>query len=251
MTSSNERNQPEINKQSFTCPHCGVIAQQIWTDMRSVSEKIAAMLKYLYLEYRSNVSSYDQRRIEAFRDFVLREINKITPKFFVSSSFSFTNCQHCSKATVWFGESMIYPRSVSFSDPNEDMDEEIKELYLEAAKIFQDSPRSSAALLRLCVEKLCGQLGEKGNLNACIGNLVKRGLNTQIQQALDYCRVIGNNAVHSGKIVLEEETDKVSILFDLINDIAQEMLTKPKEMEEKYSSLPKEIIEQIEKRDKN
>ena len=227
------------------------MAQQICTDMKSVSEKIAVMLDHLYLEYRPHVHSYDQEKIEAFRDYLLREIPDIAPKVFVSSNFSFTNCQHCSKATVWLAENMIYPRSISFSDPNEDMDEEIKQLYLEAAKIFQDSPRSSAALLRLCVEKLCRQLGEKGSLNACIGNLVKRGLNTQIQQALDYCRVIGNNAVHSGEIVLEEETGKVSILFDLVNDISQEMITKPKEMEEKYSSLPKEIREQIEIRDKN
>ena len=251
MTGNNEKNQPEINKQSFTCPHCGVVAQQIWTDMRSVSEKIAVILEHLYFEYRSHVDSYDQGRVQAFRDYMLRELPKIAPKIFVSRSFSFTNCQHCYKATVWLGESMIYPRLVSFSDPNEDMDEEIKELYLEAAKIFQDSPRASAALLRLCVEKLCGQLGEKEGLNVCIGNLVKRGLNIQIQQALDYCRVIGNNAVHSGKIVLEEDPDKVSILFDLVNDIAQEMITKPKEMEEKYSSLPEENRHQIEKRDKN
>ena len=61
---------------------------------------------------------------------------------------------------------MIYPRSIPFPDPNEDLDDGIKKLYREAANVYQDSPRASAALLRLCLEKLCQQLGEKGNLNA-------------------------------------------------------------------------------------
>ena len=145
---------------------------------------------------------------------------------------------------------MIYPRESSLPSPNEDMTDEIKKLYSEAASIFSDSPRASAALLRLCLEKLCKQIGEKGDLNTCIGNLVKKGLDKQIQQALDYCRVIGNNAVHSGTIDLEEDSEKALPLFDLVNDIAKEMLTKPREMDEKYATLPARSKEQVEERDR-
>ena len=144
---------------------------------------------------------------------------------------------------------MIYPRSLPVSDPNKDMPHEIKKLYIEAATIFQDSPRASAALLRLGIENLCHELGEEGTLNECIAALVQKGINTKIKLALDYCRVIGNNAVHPGQIDLEDDSNKVFILFDLVNDIADEMITKPREMQEKYSSLPASVRKGIEKRD--
>ena len=246
---SNMDNRPKLNKPSFICPHCSVVAQQEWTDLTAVSDKMNRALEYLYLEYRSQTESYIQYELEKFRDFARERIPGIMPILFVSRDLKFANCQNCSNVTVWLKESMIYPRWNAFPDPNEDMAPEIQGLYLEAAKIFQDSPRASAALLRLGVEKLCAQLGVEGNLNASIGNLVKQGLNLRIQQALDYCRVIGNNAVHAGRIMLEEDSDRVAILFELINDIADEMLTKPKIMAEKYSSLPEETRLQIETRD--
>jgi len=39
--------------------------------------------------------------------------------------------------------------------PNSDLSEDIKKDYLKAANIFTDSPRASAALLRLALQKLC------------------------------------------------------------------------------------------------
>jgi len=73
---------------------------------------------------------------------------------------------------------MIYPKTIKVSLPNEDLDGDIKKDYLEAANIFNDSPRASTALLRLALQKLCKQLGEKGdNINADIAALVKKGLN--------------------------------------------------------------------------
>ena len=145
---------------------------------------------------------------------------------------------------------MIYPRSIPFPDPNEDLDDGIKKLYREAANVYQDSPRASAALLRLCLEELCKQLGEKGNLNACIGNLVARGLDEQIQQALDYCRVIGNNAVHAGQIDVEDDPAIIPTLFHLINDITYELITKPRELKERYNNLSPGIRKAIDDRDK-
>lgn len=60
--------------------------------------------------------------------------------------------------------------------PNADMDEDIRNDFLEAAAVLDTSPRGSAALLRLCVQKLCVQLGEKGrNVNDEIGALVRKG----------------------------------------------------------------------------
>ena len=200
---------------------------------------------------RVHRSSSLQEVLEEFNQYCRRNLPEDLSEGFISSKFNFAKCQSCSNFTVWFQKGMIYPRSSSFPSPNEDMNDEIKELYLEATMIFQDSPRASAALLRLCVEKLCEQLGEKGKLNTRIGNLVKKGLDIQIQQALDYCRVIGNNAIHAGEIDLEEDLNIVPTLFDLVNLVAQEMITKPKEINELFLSLPEESKKQVEQRDNN
>ena len=244
-------NQPEIHKEQFTCPHCGVLAKQDWAAIRQIAEIVNYTINNIYMEYRVAIDSYDQKCIRKFSIHLFKELPRNLPVNLFPQDFSFARCQSCSKMSVWMEQDkkMIYPRLSSFPSPNVDMDDEVKKLYLEATQIFQDSPRASAAILRLCVEKLCGQLGEKGDLNTLIGNLVKRGLDQRIQQALDYCRVIGNNAVHPGEINIEEDPNVVELLFDLVNDIAQDMITKPKEMKEKYSSLPGKAKEQIEKRD--
>ena len=244
----NKDKQPKMGNEKFVCPHCGVLSRQNWTNVKKFSETVNSILNHLYLEYRARVDSFDQTVIKNFCEFLFRELPTYIPKF-ISSYFSFSICQSCSKTSIWIEEEMIYPKLFSFPDPNEDLTAEIKKLYLEAANIFQDSPRASAALLRLSIEELCKQLGEKGDLNTSIGNLVKKGMNIKMQQALDYCRVIGNNAVHAGKIDLEDDPNKISTLFYLVNDIADEMITKPKEMQERYSSLPDGYKNAVAKRD--
>ncbi|MXW47635.1 MAG: DUF4145 domain-containing protein, partial [Gammaproteobacteria bacterium] len=92
-------------------------------------------------------------------------------------------------------------------------------------------------LLRVSIELLCKQLGQKGSLKDCIDELKKKGLSSRIIDALEVCRLIGNQAVHPGKIDLEEEPDKVKFLFSLVNDIAEELVTKPRKIAENYGDL--------------
>lgn len=147
---------------------------------------------------------------------------------------------------------ILYPATnlASIPQPSHDMPEEVANDYNEARAIFGNSPRSSAALLRLALQKLCKFLGEPGaNLNADIGTLVeKRGLSREIQQALDIIRVIGNNAVHPGEIDLHEEKETVLKLFEIINFIVNQMITQPQGIARIYNKLPEGSKEQIEQR---
>nr|WP_217701695.1 DUF4145 domain-containing protein [Vibrio diazotrophicus] len=145
---------------------------------------------------------------------------------------------------------MIVPSEAPVEPPHPDLPADCEIDYIEARDIFSRSPRASAALLRLCIQKLMPHLGEKGkNINTDIGNLVKNGLPPAIQQALDVCRVVGNNAVHPGEIKLNDSPEMAQQLFHLINFIVEDRITRPKEIENLYNNLPKGALDAIEKRD--
>ena len=155
--------------------------------------------------------------------------------------------------TIWTRETaevILYPvGGFTISKPHPDMPEEIAKDYEEARLVFSFSPKSSAALLRLVVQKLCKHLGEKGkNINDDIKSLVKNGLPSHIQKALDIVRVIGNEAVHPGEINIDDTPETSKKLFSLVNEIVEDQIGKPKkqaEIENLYQTLPKNKLEGI------
>ena len=66
---------------------------------------------------------------------------------------------------------------------------------------------------------------------------------------MDILRITGNNAVHPGEINIEEDPEKVLKLFELLNFIAEKMITEPKEISSFYDDLPEGSKEAVEKRD--
>jgi hypothetical protein len=130
------------------------------------------------------------------------------------------------------------------------MPDEIRTDYEEARGIAGASPRAAAALLRLAVQKLCKHLGERGeNINQDIANLVKKGLNVDIQRALDVVRVVGNNAVHPGQIDLNDTPQVCEQLFGLVNMIIERMIVEPKKLGDLFFALPESTLEAIQRRD--
>lgn len=128
---------------------------------------------------------------------------------------------------------MVVPAESTAEPPHPDLPGACKGDYEEARAIFAPSPRGSAALLRLVVQKLMVELGQNGkDLNKDIAALVKAGLPSQIQRMLDYCRVILNNAVHPGEIDVNDSPEIAEKLFSFINLIVEDRITRPKEIEE-------------------
>jgi hypothetical protein len=167
------------------------------------------------------------------------------------SGLKSTTCTHCGQYSLWRSEQMIFPTTGGAPSPNNDLPDDIKADYEEARAILNRSPRGAAALLRLCIQKLCKHLGEDGNnINTDIGNLVKKGLPPRVQQSLDIVRVIGNNAVHPGQINLNDDMETAAKLFVLVNIVADVMITQPNEIDNLFNSLPPNQLEGIATRDK-
>ena len=159
-------------------------------------------------------------------------------------------CQNCNQISIWYNTKMVYPLISISPLPNSDMPSEIKKIFEEARKISNLSPKASAGLLRVCVEKLTEELGEKeGNLNTRIANLVKKGLSPEIQKALDVVRVTGNDGLHIGQIDLKDNPEIAKSLFDIVNIIVQRMISDKKQIEEMYKQLPPEKLDGITNRD--
>ena len=158
-------------------------------------------------------------------------------------------CARCKSFAIWLDDVLVYPLTSTAPPANPDLPADVGTDYAEAASVLPYSPRASAALLRLAIEKLCKFLGEKGALNDAIGALVKRGLSITVQQALDVVRVTGNYAVHPGEIDLRDDRETARSLFALVNLIADAMISEPKRVAAMFEALPEGQRTAIEKRD--
>ncbi|MFZ2219553.1 MAG: DUF4145 domain-containing protein [Rhodoferax sp.] len=167
-----------------------------------------------------------------------------------ASPITYCDCEHCGKLTYWYESRMIIPAEAPVSPPHVDMPESVIGEYQEARSIFARSPRAAVALLRLAIQKLMPELGEKGeNINADIKSLVAKGLPVQVQQAFDFCRVVGNNAVHPGEINLNDTPEMGQHLFNMLNFIIEDRITRPKQIAELYSKLPEPARTAVQRRD--
>lgn len=219
-----EYRQPKYKDNSFTCQYCGTIAEQNW-DYRTI-HKDTYKRKFTF-DYIVNSPQDKQRNI------------------------ALSTCNVCGEVSFWIDEKMVLPNETSAPPPIDGMSEMIKEIYDEARNVYTMSPKASAALLRLAIQNICIELGEKGkNINEDIKELVKKGLPVQIQQALDSIRVIGNNAVHPGTIDFNDKNNYAIQLFNMVNIIVNDRIIQPKKIEEIYKSLPETALDGIEKRDK-
>ena len=101
------------------------------------------------------------------------------------SPISVCQCEHCDGLSYWYESRMIIPAEAPVAPPHADMPASVIDEYHEARSIFARSPRAAVALLRLAIQKLMPELGEKGeNINADIKSLVAKGLPVQVQQLL-------------------------------------------------------------------
>lgn len=253
-------NPPSVKETAFDCPHCGAFTTQTWFSLYASqysnntrtpvfpSEEFRKEIttgRDIPDEVRSNLLEW-MNKMDLGHVFFERNksgtyLNDSVNNLFLSA------CYNCHKISVWVHENVLYPPTKNGVIGNDDLPDEILADYEEARSIVDLSPRGAAALLRLCVQKLCIHLGEKGrNIDDDIASFVSKGLNPIVQKSLDVVRVIGNEAVHPGVIDLKDDRDTAIALFNLVNLIVEQMISVPKSIDLMYAKLPPSKLGAIE-----
>lgn len=253
---------PQLGAKSYSCPQCGALAHQNWFKVflndYGRDEK-PDVVTYDSLKNFNISKISDEKARERFAQFIQRlkehSVTQYLHEYGVSCGWELQNvnvsrCYSCSGFAVWVGERLAHPVVQAAIVAHDDMPAAIVDDFNEAALIVEKSPRGAAALLRLCIQKLLPELGvQNDNLNAAIGDLVRKGLDTKIQKALDVVRVIGNNAVHPGQIDMKDNKATALHLFALVNVIVAAMISTKKQIDQLYEGLPAGALEAIDKRD--
>jgi len=209
-------------------------------------------VKEYFLDYRSSISSHDQDSIELFLKNLTSKFSASIADEAISRDFLFRRCTSCEKQSIWVNNELVYPETNSVDDPNDDLPPKVHDIYLEAAKVSDASPRASAALLRLALQELLSELGAKGNgLKDAIEDLAESESDPTIAKALETVRITGNHAVHPGQIDFDDKPEMALGLFKLINYIAGRVITDKKEVEEMHARLPGGVKGVSDKRSEN
>ncbi len=260
---SKKNTPPSISATAFDCPYCGAFTSQEWftTYAKEISgdSKIPFILdesemKKLWPDNESktaippHIKNHVQQLIAGQIALDLKSDSQYGTRG--TGNLSLSQCYVCAKVAVWVHDKLIFPPERHGQQANGDLPEDVLFDYEEARSIVNLSPRGAAALLRLAIQKLCIFLGEKGSkIDDDIASLVAKGLNPLVQKSLDIVRVIGNEAVHPGVIDLKDDRDTATKLFGLVNLIADQMITHPKNVHQMYDDLPDSKKEAIAKRD--
>lgn len=221
-----KEDKPKLNLIVYNCPHCGTYCNHMhyYISEGFPPDFSTKLLRFYYDDVESAFEILETYQI-------------------------ISRCQICKYLHLWDGGELKYPFNNQFSDPNKDLTKDVRDLYKEASNVFEISPKSAAALLRLSIEKLLENLGHKGSLNDKISSLVSEGVSDTLQMGLDSVRYYGNKGVHPGQLNLDEKREEVYFLFDLVNLIADELITKPYKVRDFYEKLPSSYKESIVRRD--
>lgn len=238
----------EYGSDGFTCPNCQTYAHQNWTEVLKMNERKPEFKTSSYLREVREIITYNVFDKE---EEVLDQFNGYKPvnKHHIDNALALSTCSKCSKESLWVDGKMVFPNISAAPPAHIDMPEEVKEVYNEAKGIHYLSPRASAALLRLALEKLLPLVGAEGkDINNMIGDLVGKGLNKSVEQALDSLRFIGNEAVHPGMIRIQDDKEISIALFKILNFIVQNLITEIREIQNIHDLIPEGKKQGIEAR---
>ncbi len=213
-------NAPSYRNSKSNCPRCGALAHQTWSD--------------LLIE--------DGDGFIGARDDKSARPGPFGPE---GNYWSMSTCFACDEASVWRGHQLIYPPANPLPKPHTDMPDAARELYDEARAVAAISRRAGAALARAALEALLKELRPQsdGRLDERIAALQPE-VSLGLWQILSVLRHTGNKALHGADedglvaIVMDDDGATLSLLLGAINDLTEELVSRPAQAANLFGMLP-------------
>jgi hypothetical protein len=177
-------------------------------------------------------------------------------------SIALTSCPACKQSIIFLirlapGEPpsrqwmQIWPKGVGRSPLPPEVPEEFATDYREACLVLNDSPKASAALSRRCLQNLLRNSAavKPNDLSKEIDEvLTSKTLPSDLAEAIDAIRIIGNFAAHPLKstntgLILEVERGEAEWTIDVLEDLFDFYFVRPARIASKRNALNKKLTE--------
>ena len=226
----NQGHPPEYRAKQFDCPHCTAVTGVSWS-----------------------------RPTQATNTTTGASANTWT---------AYSVCHLCKGTTIWHATTvrgnpqrldeptMIFPTIIELGPvPNNDLSSRVTAVFDEARRVLPISPRSACGLARLALQWFLEDgLKLNGTINAMISELVaNQQVDIRISNAFDTVRCFGNDAAHDSEISdwhanNDMATHDAITMLEIVNEIADVMVTRPKRYSEKFDRIPEKKRQGIDDR---
>lgn len=213
---------PALNKDAFDCPQCGAFANQKW----GFSYFAAPGDNFTQAESRNG-------------------------------QWTYSKCARCREYSAWLDDQLIYPSTLVGPIASEDMPEDVREIYDESRRVAAVSRRAGAAMARATLELLVKQIDPDAPARSSLAARLERIIPTvdsSLGKLLTFVRHVGNtihvpeNADDAVVMVLDpDQTAGMSLIFQAINGLVDEKITRPRLANEAYEMVPEEVRDRVER----
>lgn len=154
---------------------------------------------------------------------------------------------------------MLYPFGGTAPVAAENMPDDVRELYEEARAVVGLSRRAGAALARATLERLLRGQYPDVKSNARLEDLILRAeqdVSSGLIDLLTLIRHVGNKSLHVADVpddavvmvMAPEQTELAEVLFAAINELVDELITKPQRNARLGALIPDGVRETIERK---
>ena len=140
---------------------------------------------------------------------------------------------------------LVYPKSISRSPISPDIPNQYSDDYKEASLILQDSPKACAALCRRCLQNILRNKAniKPSNLYDEIQEIIdSKILPSQLNDAIDAVRIIGNFAAHPTKSlntgeIVDVDPEEAEWSLNVLEALFDFFFIQPKILQDKKDKL--------------
>ena len=222
--------EPQLGAEPFSCPHCNAVAHQDWFSVFLKPES-ATDAVVLTPEAAITLTERDDDDDRQRGEQLLERLKKNDLTYHYEKypqnvkvkmvNLHLSSCYNCNGFSVWVRDRLVFPFRVA------ERPDLVATDFEEAATILDKSPRGAAALIYLCIQTLMPLVKENGrHLDDEIASLLSKGLQVEIEEAMDALRTLGNNGAHSGQIDLKEDKATTTRIVALLKMIVERRTLK-------------------------